>query len=186
MRAVLSMLVLSLFLLLPVSPHAQVYRGIGTDGRIIFSDRPLPDAEEHHLPGPAAASADDPESQPAAQPAAKRGANPGAGFPGPYELFGIVSPEDGHRSRDPEGVLPVSLVLAPALSQGHRVVIEVDGIAAGGDLPNPTQVLLRGLTLGSHRVRALIQDTDAAIIAATPPINVHVLRPLPESAKPGP
>lgn len=35
-----------------------------------------------------------------------------------------------------------------------------------------------------HRIRAVVQDAAAAVVASTPPIHVHVLPPLPEAAKP--
>ena len=173
MRAFLSLLLLSSC----VSIQAQVYRAIGPDGQTVFSDRPLPNGERIELLVDSAdAAADD--------SAARRGADADSGFLGPYDMFEIVSPENDHRTRDPDGPLPVSLVLSPALMDGHRMVIEVDGIAATGEVPRSTQLLVNGLALGTHRIRVLIEDADSASVAATPSITVHVLRPLPEGTQP--
>jgi hypothetical protein len=168
------MLVLAFLIVLATAgAQAQVYRGVDPDGTVIFSDRALPNAERLDLPLPGA------EVDP--QASAEIEAGP---FTGPYELFEIVSPADEHRVRSPNGELPVSLVLAPALMEGHHLVVEVGGTPAQGeDLPNPTQITLRGLSLGSHRLRALVRD-DSGVIAMTPTVNVHVLPPLPGTAQP--
>jgi hypothetical protein len=156
--------------------HAQVFRSIGPDGRPVFTDRPLHNAEQLDLPQ----SATEPSAQSAAEPVPAAH----AGFLGPYDMLEIVAPENEHRSRDPKREVPLSLALSPPLMEGHRLVVEVDGMVAEGNLPNPTQILLRDLSLGTHRIRALIQDAEAATVAATPAIQVHLLAPLPDTAQP--
>jgi hypothetical protein len=170
------LLVLSLATSL-TSVEAQVYQSVGPDGRPVFTDRPLPNARQLDIPLNRA-------PEPAAEEAQAAPTDGAAGFLGPYEMLEVVTPADEHRTRDTGGELPVSLVIAPALLDGHRLAMEVDGVVAEGDVPNPSQVMLRGLTLGTHRIRAIVQDGDGAAIAATPAINVHVLPPLPESAEP--
>jgi hypothetical protein len=172
MRAILIVL-----LGMALHAHAQVFRSVGPDGRPVFSDRPLPNAEQLDLPLSATEPSD---SQSAADPIPAAS----AGFLGPYDMLEIVAPENEHRSRDPKRELPLSLALSPPLMEGHRLVVEVDGMAAEGDLPNSTQILLRDLSLGTHRIRALIQDAEAATVAATPAIQVHLLAPLPATARP--
>jgi hypothetical protein len=167
-----------LLLLVPLGVWGQVYRSVDPDGRTVFSDRPMPNAEQLDLP---LGAVGDPDTGGAVADSAS---NPDGGFPGPYEMLEIVAPDNDSRSRDPNGEVPVSLVIAPSLMDGHRLVVEVDGVAAAGDLPNPTQILLQGLRLGTHRIRAVVQDTDAATVAATPMITVHLLRPLPDAATP--
>lgn len=155
--------------------QAQVYQSLDPDGRPVFTDRPSPDARTLDIPLRR-------ERQQNAAPAA-----PGrrdAGFPGPYEMLEIVAPDDEHRTRHADGELPVSLVISPALMADHRLMVEVNGRPAEGDLPNPTQVLLRGLALGTHRIQGIVQGADGTVVAATPPVNVHVLPPLPDSAEP--
>jgi hypothetical protein len=44
--------------------------------------------------------------------------------------------------------------------------------------------LLRGLALGTHRTQGIVQDADGTAVAATPPVNVHLLPPLPDAAAP--
>lgn len=165
---------LILLLCMALNAHAQIFRNIGPDGRPTFSDRPLPNAEQLELPPAEHEPVDPPDPTPAGD----------AGFPGPYDMLDIVSPENEHRSRDSNRELPLSLAISPPLMEGHRLVVEVDGVAASGDLPNPTQILLRQLSLGTHRIRAIVQDAEATTVAATPVIQVHLLLPLPDTAQP--
>lgn len=161
--------------------QAQVYQSVDPDGRPVFTDRPSPEARTLDIPLRRAGQQD---------AAAVTPRRRDAGFPGPYEMLEIVAPGDEHRTRHADGELPVSLVISPALMEDHRLLVEVNGRPAEGDLPNPTQVLLRGLALGTHRIQGIVQDADGTLVAATPPVNVHVLPPvhelppLPDSSAP--
>jgi hypothetical protein len=167
-----------LLVLVGYSAQAQVYRSIGPDGQTTFSDRPLPNAEQLDLLLDVAPAEATDDGQPVHEDTTVV-----AGFTGPYELFSILAPPDEYKTRDLNGELPVSLVLAPTLQEGHQVMVEVNGIVVEGDAPNSTHLLLRGLTLGSHRIRGLIKGPDSVIVAATPLIGVHVLPSLPASAE---
>lgn len=167
----------TLLLALPVS--AQVYRGIGPDGRPFYSDRPIPDGTAVELPGvkpTAPADADQP-------PTDADKADQALGFRGSYDEFEMLSPTEGVTIRDLEGRLKISLLLAPALKEGQRVAVQVDGVAAGGE-GTGLQLELKGLALGSHRVQALVVDDAGVPVAATATVNVHVRPPLPEGAMP--
>lgn len=166
-----------LFVLLGLSAQAQVYRGVGPDGGVIFSDRPLPNADQLDLPSDSGAA-----EAASTEPAMPTGPA-SSGFTGPYDLFEIVAPANEQKIRDSTGDLPVSLVLAPALQEGHRLNIEVDGVAAEGTLPSGAHLLLRGLVLGSHTIRGAILGPDGMTLAATPVVNVHLMKALPPSAQ---
>lgn len=161
--------------------NAEVYRSVGPDGRVVYTDRPQPNAEQLDYPATTETQTEgDENSDPVAN-------DPTAAFAGPYELFEIVSPENEHRTSDPDGALSISLLLSPALMEGHGLVIEVDGTPATGDLPNATQIQLTGLTLGTHSIRALVKDEQLPEpVAATAPVTVHRLRALPEAPEPEP
>jgi hypothetical protein len=167
----------SLLLLLATAVHAQVYRGVDADGQTVYSDRPLPNGRQLSLPPT--------EETPVAAEASAEDAGD-AGFPGPYEMVQILTPGDDHRVQGAQAELPVSLAIVPALMDSHRLLIEVDGAAVEGDLPNPAQIILRGLGLGSHRLRGRIADADGATVATTPMIDIHVLPPAAEGTSPPP
>lgn len=157
---------------------AQVYRSIGPDGQTIYSDRPLPNAEEVPVEPQGEL-----ELEPQATPDGGGSPPRTSGFTGPYELFDILAPQNEQQVRDANGEVPVSLVVAPSLRDGHGLVVQVDGIAAEGSTSNNPHMVLRGLTLGSHTLQAFIQGPDGDAVAATTLVNIHVLPPLPESAQ---
>jgi hypothetical protein len=164
-----------LFLVPALSVGAQVYKSVGPDGRPVYTDRPLPDAQALPISTPQrpAPEATDLDASPNEQ-----------GFLGAYDAFAIVAPDDGATIRNPDGVVGVSLLLDPPLLGGHRLSLDVDGVAATGDLGARTQLQLQGVTVGSHRLMAVIRDESGAVVASTPLVNFHFRAPLPPGSLP--
>ncbi len=105
----------------------------------------MPDAAPVALPGLTTVTAPAPPDA----PANLNPLNLDLGFRGSYDEFEMITPADGLMIRDAEGRLDIALVLAPPLQEGHRVSIEVDGVAASGEVTG-SQVELSGLPYGSH------------------------------------
>ncbi len=160
-------------LLWSLSAMAAVYQGIDPDGRVFYSDKPVENARLLDIP---AASTPPPVS-----PGPDR---PADAFIGPYTDFEIVTPAQDETIRDDEGRLSISLLLVPALQEGHRLSLEVDGVPARGDLGESMQLELGGLRFGSHRLQAMIQDAAGETIATTVIVHVHLRRPVPAGALP--
>lgn len=161
-----------------LAAEPQVWRSVGPDGRVIFSDRPRPDATPVPLP-----------TAPAATPAETQPDQPGTGgtedgFLGSYDEFEIVQPEDGTTLRDADGQVPVSLLLAPALQSGHRLRLDVNNVPVEGELGSQTQLNLDGLPLGTHRLQAFVLDEAGVMVAATAVVHLHLRRPLPPGSLP--
>ena len=153
---------------------ADVYKSVGPDGRAIYTDRPIENSTRLEVSAP-----------PVAPPPSKRdGATNDRGFVGPYSSFEIASPLDNTTLRSERRDLQVSILLAPPLQESHLLRIEVDGVGVQGELGKGTQLRLEGLSLGSHRLQARIEDDTGVVIASTPLINVHVRPPLPEGSLP--
>ncbi len=172
-------LALTMLLLAPGSAAiAEVYKGIGPDGRIFYSDQPIDGATPVDLPD-AAATADNAQTtdeQPATDDAA-----PSAG---PYASLEILTPTEGETIRNEERAIRVSLLLEPALEDGDRLSIEVDGVPVTGTDGRSTQVQLGGLALGSHRLQVRVLDVDGGAVAQSPVVHFNIRRPLPETALP--
>jgi hypothetical protein len=166
---------LSFLLVAALPAAAQVYKGVGPDGRPIFTDRPLQNTEPVLLPRssqrPVPADAPDP-------PGGDRG------FLGSYDAFELLAPEDGVTIRDANGSVTVSLLLDPPLLAGHRLSIDVDGVAAAGDLGDRTQLVLSGVNIGSHRLQARVLDDAGNVVAATAVVHFHLRPPLPAGSLP--
>lgn len=157
-------------LLLPALVGAGVYKWIGPDGQIHYSDRPVSGAERVGIQVDRRASA--PMTQP---PGADEGADPG-----PYSAFEIVNPEPNRTLRDTEGKLELGLLIDPPLSAAHHLQILLDGQPVAGDTRG-TQILLQGLPFGSHRVQAHIRDDLEELVASSPLVYFHLRKPLPKS-----
>ena len=70
--------------------------------------------------------------------------------------------------------------VAAKVRRGGRV----ERIAADQLVPGDvggTQILLKGLPYGSHRVQARIRDDLDEVVASSPPVHFHLRKPLPES-----
>lgn len=157
-------------LIAAASASAEVYRWVDADGRVHFSDRPVDGAQQIALKKAR-------EMQ--AQPETPRP----TGDPGPYSAFEVVAPEANATLYDADGKAQVSLLIDPALQQGHRLQVVVNGQPLPGEVKG-TQMQMQGLPFGSHRLSAEIIDGFGVPVAYTPPVDFHLRKPEPESATP--
>jgi hypothetical protein len=152
---------------------AGVYKSVGPDGRIQYTDRPVSGAEPVRVTRDRARS----------QAAALKPATETAAELGPYTAFEIASPAPGATVRSETGDLPVSLLLDPALMAAHKLRVMLDGQSVPGAVSG-TQLTLKGLAYGSHRLQAQVLDDLDVPVAYTPAIDFHLRKPVPESALP--
>lgn len=149
---------------------AQVYRRVGPDGHVYFSDRPGPDAEQIEvtpntavrLP-PATGQGDAIEQPDAAAPA--------------YSSFSILSPTSNQGVRANNGDVTVVLKLVPDLLPGHTIVLSIDGedgkqISTGDDLT----IELSNLSRGLHTIKAKVLDEEDNVLIQAGPVSFNVLR----------
>lgn len=156
-----------LLLLFPVLALAQVYKWTDATGKVQYSDRPVSGAETLDVPLRKAQSIPTRADAPS---------TPGSPSPGPYQQFAILSPESGATVRDAEGQVQIGLLLEPALMEGHRLEVVLDGAPLGGDAPG-TQLAIKGLAFGSHQLQAQIRDAAGTLVAASPIIRFSLLKP---------
>lgn len=159
---------ISVLLVAALPVGAGVYRWVDDTGRTHYSDRPVAGAQA--VPVPASKV---PES------AAATPESDVAGDPGPYTAFEILSPEPNATLRDADARVPISLLIDPPLSAGHRVQIVLNGEVVPGDTPG-MHLSLQGLPFGTHRLRAEIVDNFGVPLASTPTVDFHLRRPVPE------
>lgn len=160
----------TILLLLPLLADAGVYKWIGPDGQIHYSDRRVSGAERvgvkaHRPPSPTEAAADDQVQDADA---------------GLYENFEILSPEQNQTLRNAEGKVELSLLIEPALSSDHKIELILNANPVPGEAGG-SQILLQGLSFGSHQVQARILDQYDEVVALTPVVDFHLRKPVPES-----
>jgi hypothetical protein len=163
----------SLLFCIPLLAVGQVYKWTDADGKAHYSDRPVTGAKTLDVPHKKMQHGQGQTAGPSAteQPS-----------PGPYGQLTIATPEDGATLRQAEGNVQVGLVLDPALMEGHRIQLVVDGNPVAGKVPG-TQFTINGLSFGSHQLEARILDSADAKIATTSSIRFNLLRP--EAPPPG-
>ncbi|MBK5971055.1 MULTISPECIES: DUF4124 domain-containing protein [Thiorhodovibrio] len=161
-RLLLTCVVLSF----PAWCGAQAYKGVDAEGRVIYSDQPLPDAEAIPLPR---RSSGENAGQETGEDAGQQGA-----MLGPYEQFAVVAPSAGETLESAEGKVQVSLMLSPPLETEHKLAVQVDGTPVDG-LNGRTQFQLQGLPPGSHQVQAQILDPTGAVLAQTALLSFNLL-----------
>ena len=149
---------------------AQVYRRIGPDGHVYFSDQPGPDAEQIEITPntavrlpPAPGQGDATEQQDAAAPA--------------YSSFSIVSPVNNQGVRANNGDVTVVLKLVPYLLPGHTIMLSINGqndeqIITGED----PAIELTNLSRGLHTIEAAVFDEEDTVLIKAGPVSFNVLR----------
>lgn len=160
--------VLALLLTLPV--QAEVYRIIGPDGSVTFTDEPVPGAERIELPPVMTYT-----PQPVKSAVEEDQAETAQALP--YRRFAVASPADESTIRDNQGNISMRVELDPPLQTdfGHRLQFVVDGMDQGEPVTSPA-VTFQNLDRGSHRLSARIIDASGATIETTPPVTVFLHR----------
>jgi hypothetical protein len=175
----MQMVTLLLVLVVASTAQAQVYRSVGPDGSVIFSDRPVPGAKSvdvKPLPPPSAGQMPTGSGE-VAEPGGGSGSadQPPAVQAPAYTLFAITNPKDDEGVRANDGNVTVSLALQPALARGHRIQLTVDG----RPLPQSgtsLSVTLVNMDRGTHAVSASVVDAGGQPVATTSSVTFHVLR----------
>jgi len=97
---------------------------------------------------------------------------------GPYKRLEIHSPEANETLVLQSNNLLVSLFLDPPLMVGHLLHIYLDQAAIGYTKQPQGQILLRGLSPGSHVVEARITDFAGTVARSAPvPFQMRTVRP---------
>ena len=158
---------LILTLISSCSATAALYKGLDSDGNVVYSDTPFEDAE-NFTPPPI--SVMDTAKEKADEKAAEE--EKPAEFK--YMDFDIISPANKQTIRnDPD--VTVSLKLKPGLNteENHNIWMLVDGKPVIKNTQSLT-VQLGRLVRGAHQLQAQIRNGEGAIIVRTRPIVIFI------------
>ena len=160
--------------------NAQFYKSVDEQGNIVYSDTPMPGAEQ--LTPPPISTV---ESKPVPEKSSDEANNtseagteePAKKPPTRYTKFSIVSPGNDATIWDNSGSVPVSLLLEPPLDteNSHSVWVYVDGRAMVRKSQSLVQPL-SGIDRGTHKIRAEIRDSNRKTLKRTQNITVHLKR----------
>ena len=157
-----------LLLVCSVALAATVYRWVDEDGVVHYSDQPHPNAEklQVHAAQTYKASAADAS-------AGGGGGGASGAAPAPYRGCAIVQPQDGQALANVDS-LTVVVQTDPALHQGDKVYVTVDGQALNGGNPTGSQFVISPVDRGTHTAQAQVKDSSGAVQCQTPPVTFEV------------
>jgi hypothetical protein len=141
---------------------------VDSEGRVHFSDRPVPGATRIELTGAQGYSP--------ARTAAPRGAtpsNPAAPAERGYSSISIVSPADQETLWNTGGMVSVQVFLDPGLITGHRIDVVLDGQRRELNTA-ATQIAVPDVFRGEHTLAAVVIDTSGAEIIRSAPVRIMV------------
>ena len=152
--------------------NSQIFRRIGPDGQVYFSDQPGPDAERVDV-NPAQTISLPPVPEQTETVTAETQDDVTVA----YTEFSIISPTSDQGVRANDGSVTVHLSLQPVLQSDHMIVLNVDG--EDGESTNSSSGLiieLNNLSRGQHTVMATVVDEDGNALIKTAPVSFQVLR----------
>ncbi len=159
-------ILLLLFSVTLTAPAKEIYRAVGPDGKVIFSDTPIPGGEEIELkpvqtyPAP---------RLPPRRPPVK--AKPVV----EYEHFSVATPLPNQSLRNAQGRVPVRLKLLPELRAGHIVRLFLDGQPLAGGERSLFRTL-DNVDRGAHEIYAVVVDKDDKEIIRTTQLKFFLHR----------
>lgn len=166
------------------APGNAIYKSVSPDGRVVFSDKPLPgeQAEKVEL-GPTNVQ---PIALPRPLPTRKLSPADPRGrddeYAGPIN-FAIVSPQDGATIPPGQRVIVLQVAVDPVPRTGYQFFAVVDGQRWAGS-SSGTSLDISALERGSHSVQAVLTDPGGNVLARSQAITIYVHRPggtLPDS-----
>jgi len=164
-----------LLLIASVTASAEVFRRIGPDGEVYFSDTPSSVSERVNLAPAQLVTLSPPRRQSVEEPSAGDLANKNLAHV--YAQFEIVKPSHGQGVRANDGSVTVYLSLQPALRPGDVIELIVDG--EDGPAIHPGETLnfnLSNMSRGSHTVAARVRSPQGEKLIETGPVRFYVLR----------
>lgn len=155
-------------LLIPGLAQAVVCKSVGEDGVVSYTDVPLNECEQKvDLPDYSRYSPR-PIDRPA--PSSNQGADAQvAPFSG-YRSFRFTEPAAGGTVRSNEGQVTVVMDLEPALQNGHKIRLTLDGEAVSGTFDG-LAVELSNIDRGSHSLDATVVDASGSVLVRASPVQ---------------
>ncbi len=161
-----------------------LYKKIDKNGRVIFTDKPLPGAKKVVV---------DTSKNVMAIPKVKTNKNEEGKFavefgkrnkddkddkkkPFQYQLLSIEKPNNDEAIRANDGNLYIIVAITPMLQREHSIRLLMDGAAASPDQKVP-YFSLTGVDRGTHQLTAqVIDDATGEILQSSESIEFHLLR----------
>lgn len=159
-------------LLVTLSASAETWRWVDENGVVNYSDQPRPGAERVELKG--LSTYTPPAWTDPSFGTGPDGGGASAAADGPYRRVEIIAPADEETVWNNEGVLNVALAVEPPVRPGDRVNLYLDGQKVEGVPANATRVTINRVFRGTHTLRATVESSAGAELAASDPLRFFV------------
>ena len=155
-------------MLLPGLTHAVICKSVDAEGVVSYTKVPASECPEPVKLPPDSTFGSRPVTPDTAgeriDPAASE-----ASFKG-YRSIKVLQPEADGVVRSNEGKVPVTIALEPALQQGHRVALYIDGTRVEGSFAGMA-IELSGIERGTHSVRSSVSDGNGKVLIESPAVT---------------
>lgn len=153
----------------PVQPAGTVYKTVGPDGKVIYTDAPAASGQAE------AVKVHPTNTMPAAMvPDVLRAGSSGAEGAG-YKVFRLTAPTPDQVLGYEVDMITATADLDPSLQEGHLVQFFYDGRALGQPAPDLAYTLT-DMFRGTHTVEARILNAKGAFLLSTGAVKFHVKR----------
>lgn len=169
---------LGLGLLLGAAQAATVYRTTDAQGNVVFTDKPVDNAQRVDLAPLTVVPSANPGVTPSLAP--RRDTQPARRSVGqpfmPYTTFRIASPSDEKTlPTGAAGNVQVVLDIDPDLRPDHKVRLLVDGDVSQSAM-HTRAFMLTNLDRGEHTLQAELLDDDGQVRHRSAPVTLYVQR----------
>jgi uncharacterized protein DUF4124 len=165
-------LILLSALLVTTAGAAPAWTWVDNEGRVHYSDRPVPGATRIELTGAQGFSAPSAAARASRAPSSAATSEPADAGRG-YRSISIVSPTDQETLWNTGGSVNVQVSMDPGLRTGHRIDLVLDGQRRNLNTAS-TQLTLADVFRGAHSVAAVVIDASGAEVARSPAVTVMV------------
>ena len=171
-------LLIILLVFVCATANSEIFRRIGPDGQVYFSDQPGPDAERVEITPAQTISLPPVSEQTESEgPAGDAAINPQQEATVLYTGFSITHPVDQRGVRANDGNITVQLSVQPELQPDHMIVLTVDGEDGEATYSSiDMTVELTNLSRGQHTLMASVVDTAGNKLIQSEPVTFFVLR----------
>ena len=172
----------------PYAAQAAVYKHIGDDGTVFFSDKPMKPGDKPYQSSGEVNKFDAPKDSKSA-PQSPRQRYSGSvgdddvGSPRKsreqaqaYQSISITTPADGSAVRSNDGDVNVQVTLNPPLQTKfkHKLVVTMDG--SDTQQSSGASVSFKNVDRGTHQFSARVEDESGKVLLQSSPISASILR----------
>jgi hypothetical protein len=158
-----------MMLLLCTSAFGAAYKWVDENGQVNYSDRPREGAQQIQLSTQRPATPPQPNRAPAT-PEQTAAPQPPKQL---YQRISVSKPSQQATLWNIQGNLDITVELAPALRDGHRVAVTLDGTLVD-PRPSGLSFQIGNVFRGVHNLEAVVLDVRGNVLARSAPVTFMV------------